>query len=227
MSGSKQKLSITQWDVKKKAATSAVFSVMLNPSGYSQTIKIKYVQQKIPGKAAPEPKYGGTSPETLELEELIFDGTGVVSPQGGSSSAPSVKKQIEDLKHVVYDPITGDRVERPVVQVIWGSLSFLGRIETIVAKYTLFKPSGEPLRARVKLTFSEYSPDDENAIKNQQSSATNITKQEKVKAGGSLPLMCFVNYQDSKAYKKVAKANGLTSFRGIPVGTTLVFPAKR
>lgn len=227
MSGSKQKLTITQWDVARKCAGNSVFDAMLNPSGYSQSIKIKYVTQKVPGKAAPEPKYAGTSPELLDLDELIFDGTGVVGAQGGSNSIVDVRTQITDLKKIVYEPTTGDKVERPVVQVIWGTLSFLGRVDNMVVKYTLFKPSGEPLRARVKLSFSEYNAEDENAQKNSLTSSKNVTKEEKTKEGSSLPLMCFAAYQDSSAYKKVAKFNDLTSFRGIPAGVTLFFPAKR
>ena len=223
MSGTKLKLTITQWDVKTKSAGSASFSAMLNPTGYSQSLQVKYSSKAIPGKAEPEVKYSCSMPETLELDELIIDGTGVLN-SSTNSNATDVKSQIALLKTVAYEAPENDAVERPVVQIIWGTLSFLGRVDNIVVKYTMFKPSGEPLRAKVKLSFSEFQDTEEQAQSNSSTAMSAPTQQVQLTDNKSMPLVCFDVYQDSSQYMNVAKYNDLTSFLDISPGMNLLFP---
>jgi len=42
------------------------------------------------------------------------------------------------------------------VRVLWGTLIFYGRMSSMSVQHTLFKPSGDPLRAKVDLTFVEF-----------------------------------------------------------------------
>jgi len=224
MPGSKQKLSITSWDVKTKSATDNTFSAMLNPTGYSQSLKVKYTAKAIPGVAEPEVNYSCTAAETLEMEDLILDGTGVLN-SSGIPATTDVKSQIALLKKVVYESPNNDKVERPVVQIIWGSLNFIGRVNNLVAKYTMFKPSGEPLRARVKLSFTEYKDADEKAQAGAATSAAALTRQVQISDSTNLPLMCASVYQNSSMYMDVAKFNDLTSVLGLVAGVSLLFPS--
>lgn len=227
MPGSKQKLTITQWDPVSKTASGAAFSAMLNPSGYSQAIKINYVNEKPINKMPPEKKFAGIGAETLELEELVLDGTGAVNGGPGGAAYADVETQVALLKQVAYFVPAGTAVDRPVVQVVWGSLSFLGRVETLTVKYTLFKPNGHPLRARVKLTFCEFNDSAEGALQAAAASTAALDQQVPVMAGSSLPLMCFQLYQNAALYMAVARANDLTSFRSLAPGAALLFPALR
>jgi len=45
-----------------------------------------------------------------------------------------------------------------------------------------------------------------------------------VKAGDTLPLMCYLIYGDPKYYLAVAEANGLGNFRSLIPGMAIVFP---
>jgi nucleoid-associated protein YgaU len=45
-----------------------------------------------------------------------------------------------------------------------------------------------------------------------------------VKAGDTLPLMCYMIYGDPKYYLAVAAANNLSNFRSLLPGTDIVFP---
>jgi hypothetical protein len=227
MPGSKQKLTITQWDVAAERATGTVFRAMLNPSGYSRGIKINYVNEQPIGKLPPEKKYAGIGAESLELEELVLDGTGAAGPGPNGAPPPDVLSQVNTLKRVAYEPPPGVVLDRPVVEVIWDNLRFLGRVETMTVKYTLFKPSGEPLRARVKLTFVEFITVYNAALAIRPSAAAAMARQVQVPAGASLPLMCFQVYQNAALYMAVARANDLTSFRALAAGATLLFPALR
>jgi hypothetical protein len=215
MDGVKKKLKITRWDVEGKAVTGKAFEVMLNPALYTRNSTLDYSKQ--------DAKLVGARPEALSFDELVFDGTGVVGVQSGMPM--SVDKQIEMLHALLFDAVKQDDVARPVVQIIWGSLYFLGRLKSMKVRYTLFKPSGSPLRARVSLSFTEY----EQPYKNEaldSSAADTLTRQIEVSASTSLPLLCFATYRDPAMAQAVARSNNLTSFRNVPSGTKLNCPPR-
>ena len=154
------------------------------------------------------------------LKELVLDGTGVV--KSSNSQPVSVKDQIDLLKSVVYTYV-GSKHEAPIVQLTWGSFLFYGRVESLKFDYTLFKPSGVPLRAKVSLTFIEYQSSEE-IVKEAQNESPDLTHLVEVKAGDTLPLLCYRIYQNSAYYPDVARINNLTHFNDIKPGMQLKFP---
>lgn len=105
----------------------------------------------------------------------------------------------------VYD---GENHEPNHVRLLGGSLIFCGRLESMSVEYTLFKPSGKPLRA------NRSSPDLSHVIE--------------VKAGDdALPLLCDRVYKDCSCYLEVARVNHITHFRDIAPGRKLHFPPLR
>ena len=152
------------------------------------------------------------------LQDLILDGTGVVVLIGMSD----VKTMVQNLMDVVYKYI-GTNHEPNHVRLLWGSLIFFGRVESIGVDYTLFKPSGEPLRAKLQLTFVGWMSDQEASLKANRSSP-DLTHIVEVKAGDSLPLLCYRIYKDSAYYMEVARVNNITNFRDLKPGLKLRFP---
>jgi hypothetical protein len=213
MSGAKQRLSIKRWDVASKQVKGGVFTVMLNPAGYQRDVASSYSEGE-------RKRLDSVMPEGLKLDDLVFDGTGIINPDKGTPM--DVDTQLAKLKAVLYGAPAGDTVKRPVVQLSWGSLYFLGRIEHMKVKYTLFKPNGQPLRARVSLKFVEFDEEYERKRADAVDEAI-MTRQIEVKAGDTLPLLCFNAYQDPGRAQAVARANGLTSFRNVPPGQQLAF----
>jgi LysM repeat protein len=201
-----------------------IFEAMINPAGYEHTYQLSYSKKRVLGQPGTETKYNASDPEKIVLKELIFDGTGVVKPaKNSTSSTPvSVKNQIELLRGVVYTYV-GDKHEAPIVQLKWGSFLFYGRVESLKFDYTLFKPSGEPLRAKVTLTFIEYQSSEEISKEAEQSSP-DLTHIVEVKAGDTLPLLCYQIYRDCSYYTQVARINNLTNFRELKPGIKLQFP---
>ena len=112
------------------------------------------------------------------------------------------------------------------MRLLWGSLIFFGRLTSMSAEYTLFKPSGEPLRATVKLALKGSSSKEENRLKANKSSP-DLTHTVEVREGDTLPLLCHRIYNDCSYYPEVAKANRLSSFRHLRAGTRLHFPPLR
>lgn len=211
MAGEAKKLLIARWNVATNKVDGTPFGVMLNPAGYSHTLDTSYAK----GSAE---RWGSIKPEVLALEELVFDGTGVLA--SGPDGMPPVDKQIADLKRVLYQRTGQDKVDHPVLRITWGSMFFLGRIDSMTVKYTLFKPNGIPLRARVALTFTQFNKKSESAVA-KKATDEKLAKQLQVKAGATLQDLCFQLFQDAGMAPKVARDNDLTSFRNVPHGQSL------
>ncbi len=196
------------------------FEAMINPSGYEHTFSLRYSKNKVLGQPGTETKYDVSEPEKIVFKELVFDGTGVVKSM--NNQPLSVKEQIDRLRSVVYTYI-GSKHEAPIVQLKWGSFLFYGRVESLKFDYTLFKPSGVPLRAKVTLVFVEYQSSEE-IVKEAKNESPDLSHLVEVKAGDTLPLLCYRIYQDCMYYPEVARVNNLTHFSSLKPGMQLKFP---
>ncbi len=223
--GKLQKLSIARCKIEggKICSTNETFKVLLNPTGFSHGRSISYSTEKSQGSASAEPKFSRYGAETVNID-LVIDGTGVVG-QGNPMPLPDVTTQVKKLKHIVYD-FDGSEHEPSVVHLLWGTTTFYGRLKAMAVEYTLFKPSGDPLRAKVKLTFESYTTKKEEALRANRSSP-DLSHVFDVDAGDTLPLLCYRVYKDSSYYPEVATFNNLTDFRDIQPGVRLHFPPLR
>ena len=133
-----------------------------------------------------------------------------------------VKSQVAQLTKVVYRYV-GEKHEPPHVRLLWGSLIFFGRLESMSTQYTLFKPSGEPLRAKVDLSFVGAMSKKEGELVSNRSSP-DLSHRVLVREGDTLPLLCDRIYGDPGYYIDVARFNSLTDFRRLEPGRELRFP---
>lgn len=212
------KLKICPCDEKKKPDKSKTFEVLLNPSQFSHGYSINYDRTKTQGQLGSDLKFANINPETIDFE-IVLDNTGVVK---GSSD---VKAQIEKLNDIVYT-YNGKNHEPNYVRLLWGSLLFFGRLKTMSSTYTLFTPGGDPLRAKIKMTFAGFLSTQEEARRADRTSP-DMTHIVQFNAGDSLPLLCHRIYDDATQYAAVARHNDITNFREIAPGTRIVFPPLR
>lgn len=222
--GKKVKLSIVPCECKEgntKALREPVFEAMLNPSSLKHTQRIDYNRTRAQGKSAQTLKFNAMGNDTIAFT-LLIDGTGVVEP---ATAENSVTSRVDCLRQVVYK-YEGEQHEPKVVRVLWGTLIFFGRLESMSFDYTLFKPSGEPLRVKVALSFIGTISAKEEALEAKRSSP-DLTHEITFKAGDSLPLLCQQIYGNGAYYTAVARYNRITNFRAIQPGTTVFFPPLR
>jgi nucleoid-associated protein YgaU len=78
----------------------------------------------------------------------------------------------------------------------------------MVVENTLFKPSGEPLRAKLQMTFKSFITNEEEAKKANRSSP-DLSHVVEVKAGDTLPLLCHRIYKDSSYYLEIARIKNI------------------
>ena len=78
-------------------------------------------------------------------------------------------------------------------------------------------------RPVITATFTDNS-DDKTRVALAQDHSPDLTHVRLVKAGDTLPAMCFKIYGDPRFYLEVARANGLDNFAKLVPGTRVFFP---
>ena len=149
----------------------------------------------------------------------------VALPKPAPGGSDDVTTQIEKLKDVIYE-FDSDQHGPRIIQIIWGKYKPFCRLKSMSVQYTLFKPNGHPLRAKVTLTFSQFISRGQ-ASREASRQSPDLTRVVEVKAGDTLPLLCERIYDNGAYYAEVARINNLVSFRSLKPGSQLVFPPLR
>jgi hypothetical protein len=175
----------------------------------------------IDGRPGQQGQYKGRHPESLRFD-FMLDGTGVIKGD------KDINETIEKFKKLTYQ-YHGNLHGPYYLQIIWGKLlkhrstPFRCRLERLDINYTLFKSNGKPLRARIDCAFKEFISEDD-AAKKARLSSPDLSHVRIVRAGDTLPLLCYEIYGSAAYYPTVARLNGLTNVHRLEPGTRLLFP---
>ncbi|MFK0089580.1 hypothetical protein ACIQUS_20070 [Pseudomonas sp. NPDC090755] len=201
-----------------KPEASAIFEALINPETYSLEYKVKTAEGQGQGTSGTQQKFAYTLPEELTFE-FLFDSTGIID---GKANKDGVFEEIEHFRKLLteYRP---DSHEPFHLKLIWGHLIFKGRAVELGITYKLFNPGGQPIRAVARAKF-KGSMEEQRRIAKEDRRSPDLTNVRVVKAGDTLPLMCFKIYGDPRYYLDVARINHLSNFRALVPGQALVFP---
>ncbi|MCW9708159.1 CIS tube protein [Fodinibius salsisoli] len=191
------------------------FNVMFNPQEYTLKYNIDSDSSQGMGTSGSDQTFKKITPEDLSLEFMI-DGT------GATGEVVNVPNKVIEFLDVTYN-YKGDEHRPRYLRISWGTLVFKCVLKSASVKYTLFKPDGTPIRAKLNTTFGQFKEDELRAAEESDSSP-DLTHRRTVQDGDTLPLMCYRIYGDSKYYLQVAAANGLTNFRNLEAGQEIYFP---
>ncbi len=231
--GKLEKLTIYSCQDKEYKIEKDKYQALINPQDYSESYKIEYSEgKKAANEKEGEKKFNRIPPQTLNLR-FVFDSTGVFSNEISfgtnllSTKKPeSVPDQIGRFMKVVYN-YDGKVHEPGYVKIVWGHKApkdlFKGRLDKVEIKYTLFDPSGTPLRAIANATFTA-SIDKKTEAKTTNKSSPDLTHVRTVIQGDKLPFLTHKIYGDARYYLEVARVNKLMNFRKLPVGLKIYFP---
>jgi hypothetical protein len=192
------------------------YIVMINPDSLKWQRIIEYNEQQSPDSSAASQKYKSTPSEKLNFD-IVIDCTGIVD-----SDRTDMPTEMKALKQIVYS-YNGD-IHRPnFVKIQWGKdIIFKGVLTSFDTSYTLFKPNGSPLRAKISLAFDNYiSPS--TVAKMEDKHSPDVTHLVNVVQGMTLPQMCRSVWNDDAYYVQVARYNKLNKFRHLKVDK-LIFP---
>lgn len=194
------------------------FEALINPETYAIEYKVKTAEGQGQGTSGAQAKFEYTLPEELTFE-FLFDNTGIID---GKAKKDGIFDDVNHFREMLTG-YQGASHEPYHLKLVWGNLIFKGRAVELGITYKLFNPDGQPIRAVVKTKFKGSIEEKKRAAKENKRSS-DLTHVRKVKAGDTLPLMCYRIYGDPKYYLKVAEINGLGNFRLLIPGTDLVFP---
>ncbi len=224
--GELTRLLMTRYALNKdgtvKLDRDTTFQTQINPADFKHNFSIGYDTTKQQGAAGTEPKFSALGDEEVSFS-FVLDGTGIVPAATGQSL--DVKEQLLQLSKVVYDYVELN-AEPPYVRLLWGTLIFFGRLKSLSAHYTLFKPSGDPLRAKVDVSFVGAMSKSEEKRLTSRSSSSELSTRKTAEEGDSLRRLCVEVYGDGDMAEQVARHNNLVETRSLQAGQQIIFPPK-
>lgn len=217
MSGELKKLKIEAYrDISyKEGDKQDEFSVLFNPASYTSKYEVEYGQGQGQGTSGTAQRFGRIKPREYSFE-LVFDGTG---------TAAEPREVATDIERFLT--LTGKlngEIHRPLyLKLSWGPLIARCVLKTADIQYSLFKPNGFPLRAKVTAVFSEAIDDTLRAAEDGLASP-DMTHERVVRQGDTLPLMVHRIYGSAAYTVDVARFNGLRHLRDLRPGQVLRLP---
>jgi Contractile injection system tube protein/LysM domain len=196
--------------------------VQFNPTEFSLTKGAQLAEIPIPGLDQPIIQFVRGQTETLSLE-LFFDST----EDGTGSQAKSVTEKTDDFYSLIkIDPETH---APPVLLFKWGS-EFPGYrevfkcvVSSVRQHFTMFSPTGVPLRAKLTVELREYKTLPEQIYELNLQSADQ-TKAHVVLEGETLSSIAYQAYGDPSGWRRIADANAIEDPLALAPATILRVP---
>jgi hypothetical protein len=203
-------------------------SVPFNPTSYSISKTVNWSPSHTTaaegaaterGSNAPGLQSGGGDSRILSME-LFFD----VTEDPNVIDVRNYTNQIAELAYI--DPGTG---QQPICKLFWGpaigdkinnvDYPFIGVVTRLQQNFTLFRSSGEPVRARLTLEFREFILPEQEERRTDPELTTRV-----VKLGDTLSGIAAEYYNDPTLWRVIAEANRLDDPRSLKPGQSLSIP---
>lgn len=201
------------------APTGEKIEFQFNPKELTLTKTAKWKREAAKGaKKSGVPEFLGAEPAKMSVE-MFLDAT--------RNMDDSVVKAVEKLFSCCV-PAAGttekQKASPPWVRFHWGAVTgFPAHIKTITAKYTLFTPSGTPVRALCTVQLEEMGG--ETSGQNPTSGALAARSIHTIVEGDSLASVAYREYGDPTRWRVLAEANDIDDPMRLTVGAALLVPA--
>ncbi|WP_421734267.1 LysM peptidoglycan-binding domain-containing protein [Cellulomonas sp.] len=195
-----------------------------NPKELTLSKSAKWTRPTTKGsKKASPPQYQGPQPSKMTLE-MFLDASVFFAP--GRTQDDYVVKTVERLFTccVPTDASHGQKKDSPPwVQLRWGGVTgFMGYIESVQAKYTLFTPAGLPVRAVCTVVLQELAGEPPGT--NPTSGGRVPYREHVVVHGDSLAGIAYAEYGDASLWRAVADVNKVDDPSRLRPGQRLLLP---
>jgi nucleoid-associated protein YgaU len=189
--------------------------VLFNPFEYSIERANVYKATAVPGLSGPLIQFINGDADVLSMELFLDDY--LDPPRDGRS----VKDRLDDMALLLeIDPKLH---APPLVQFVWGRLTFKAIIEKLSRKITLFRPDGTPARATINVSFKEYKTLPE-LVNDPKLESADKSKRRVIVGRDSLWLLAAREYDDPALWPKIAEHNDLDDPRDIAPGDWVMVP---
>ncbi|MEF8827476.1 MAG: LysM peptidoglycan-binding domain-containing protein [Haloarcula sp.] len=186
-------------------------TALFNPTEYSLEKSVNYSDVAMPGFTSPVTQFVHGETETLSME-LFFD---------TYEKGADVRDYTDEIDALVR--VDGDLHAPPIVRFVWGSFQFKAVVQRVKKQFTMFLDDGTPVRARLNVSFGEYTTPTEQRAESPRHS-TDRTTVHFVTEGDTLWAIAADEYGDAGEWRAIATANEITNPRSIEPGTELAIP---
>lgn len=189
---------------------------MFNPAEYNISRSVNYAKLDIPGTDSPIMQFINGGETSLKLT-LHFD----TQNDYIRKTSDDVRSYIQPIMSALW--IDGKLHAPPEAAFSWGGCFFKGIITDAQQSFTMFLPSGIPVRARLELTFKS-NEDTVGARKKSPFESPNRTKARLVEKGAQLWRIANAEYGHPKYWRVIADFNKIYNPRKLPEGRLLQLP---
>lgn len=201
----------------------AVIPVQFNPPEYTIAKAAQIAEIAIPGIDSPILQFVRGQTRTLALE-LFFDTTRAGSTETKVVPVTTLTNMVAELGRI--QPKTH---APPRIRFIWGmGLSFRAIVDNVQQKFSLFSPTGIPVRATLTVSFKEYKTLEEQ-LKELNLQSADHNKRRVIRRRDTLARIAFEEYGDAALWKFIAdheeNRHRLTDLRRLTPGMELAIPA--
>jgi len=186
-----------------------------NPTEYKISKANNFAEIEIPGLESPPLQFVRGGAETLTVDFLLDT----------SDSLEDVRKryvtrlrELLRMQEKLHAP--------PIVAFVWDQQVFKGVIESLDVSFTLFSPTGVPLRAQVSAALKEYRPV-KVQVRETRTLSPDVEKSYVVRRGETLSSIAAAVYRDPARWREIAATNLIQDPRTLAPGTPLTIPALR
>jgi hypothetical protein len=198
-----------------------------NPTEYSISKSNEWTYEKVTGTSLPPATFSGGAPRQLELS-LLLDQTLFVGKMTVQAATDALFKMMEVPAGTSGG---GTTAVPPFITFQWGTvIPFKAVCTSLTVAYKLFQPTGEPIRAEVKMTLkqadkaSTKSSNGANKGQNPTTRANAGFGVHRVRDGDTLPSISYEAYGDATKWRLIAEANGVDNPLHLRRGSALSLP---
>jgi nucleoid-associated protein YgaU len=191
--------------------TGKSFTVLFNPAEYTLEKGVNVAEAAIVGLSSPLLQFVNGAAQTLEME-LFLD-------------TFETRADVRTLAHqlTVLMEVNPDLHAPPPVEFTWGSLTFDGVLVRARQNYTMFRPDGIPVRARVQVSFKEFTNVGLEAKEIKRQTA-DYSRLHVVGQDETLPVIAQRYYQNPLLWRPIALHNDIDDPRALAIGARLLVP---
>ena len=183
---------------------------LFNPTEYTISKSNSWPENGNNEFDVPQIQFGSGGPITLSME-LFFD---------TYQSQDDVRKHTSRIFELtLIDKETG---QPPRCMFTWGKVfNFPAVIERISVRFTLFLPTGTPVRATVSLSLKQCQLTESRSPQNPTSQGTYGNRMYVVKPGDTIDRIAYDEYGDPGRWRFLADSNGIDDPFDLRPGQTL------
>jgi nucleoid-associated protein YgaU len=192
---------------------------MFNPFEYSVSKSNSFTENSKNDADTPQAEFSKSGAQTLKLN-LFFD---------SFETGADISKETRVLWQFMMTKTQtgsqqGKKKEPPQVAFEWGVFKFVSYITAMTQQFTLFKDNGTPVRAKVDITFTQYTDVDDYQGQNPTSGGGPVEQVRRVVAGDRLDTIAAEIYQDAGKWRLIAAHNRIVDPLALRPGQVLSIP---